>query len=880
MQGSSPIGNDFLRRISDIIQENMSDEMFGVSELASEAGMSRSNLLRKIKKLTKTSASQYIRQIRLRQAMEMLSLGSLSVSEIAYSVGFSSVSYFIKCFREYYGYPPGEAGKIDSSPDNNLNQARQLAAIMFTDIQGYTALMQRDEVKAVEFRNRHREVFNAITRKYNGRILQYYGDGTLSTFSSAIDAVYCGIEMQMAFRLEPQIPVRIGIHTGDIIVSKEEIIGDGVNIASRIESLATVGSIFISEKVFDEVKNQSGIQTTSVGIFELKNVDKPVEVFAITNPGLAAPDQNQPSGKLKGVSSIPGTEKTKSGKRARFKWATVLLVALLAGYVVFTPDFFKKTIRTIPVSEQTVLGKSIAVLPFINDSNDSTNVYIINGLMEAILNNLQKIEDLRVISRTSVEKYRNQSRTIPELAGELNVHYFVEGSGQKIGNRISLTIQLIEAPGDRNLWSETYEKEVKDIFTLQTEVAKNIAERIQAVITPEEEKRISKPPTENLAAYDYFLKGLDMLNTRVPAIMENSITYFNKAIEEDPEFARAYAAIAMAYYFLDENQADKKYTDRINHYADQALLFDDKLPQSLIAKALFYMTNHEYVLAGSYFEKALEYNPNADLVYAFLANLYANYLPDTEKYLEYGLRGINIDITSYDSVTTSFIYLHISNAFIQSGFIQEAVKYIDKSLSYYPENLYSEYTKAYILYAKNQNLQQTKTLLWETLHKDSTRYDIIQKYAEICYYTRDYENAFLYYKKLLEIKERWNLDVYNSENAKIGFVFSKMGYKEKAGQLFSEYKKYAENDQSIYKHLSLAAFFSYQGDEKRAIEHLRLFANEEHYWYWVVIFIPIDPLFDPLKDQSEFRKIMNNMKSKFWKYHEEMKISLKAKELI
>ena len=205
--------NDFLNKTILIIEENISDEQFGVSELAREAGMSRSNLLRKIKKLTRQSVSQFIRQVRLQHAMELLSQTSLNVSEVSYQVGFSSSSYFIKCFRDYYGYPPGEVGKreldvSDSSQTDHLSQTHQLAAIMFTDIQGYTALMQRDEVKAIEFRNRHREVFNAAIKKFRGRILQYYGDGTLSTFPSAIDAVRCGIEMQLTFKEEPQIPVR------------------------------------------------------------------------------------------------------------------------------------------------------------------------------------------------------------------------------------------------------------------------------------------------------------------------------------------------------------------------------------------------------------------------------------------------------------------------------------------------------------------------------------------------------------------------------------------------------------------------------------------------------------------------------------------------
>jgi class 3 adenylate cyclase/tetratricopeptide (TPR) repeat protein len=187
-------------------------------------------------------------------------------------------------------------------------QKRQLAAIMFTDIEGYTAFMQRDEAQAILLREEHRKIFNFTTEKYGGKILQYYGDGTLSIFDSAIAAVECGIEMQLSFLKgynpivgKTNIPVRIGIHSGDIIYSEEDIIGDSVNVASRIESLAAVGSVFISDKIFDEIKNQDSIKTQSMGWFELKNVVKSVEVFAISNNGLVVPDPNQIQGKAQKI---------------------------------------------------------------------------------------------------------------------------------------------------------------------------------------------------------------------------------------------------------------------------------------------------------------------------------------------------------------------------------------------------------------------------------------------------------------------------------------------------------------------------------------------------------------------------------------------------
>jgi class 3 adenylate cyclase/TolB-like protein len=871
--------NEFLNRLTGIVDEHISDEQFGVSELAYQVGMSRSNLLRKVKKLTNKSASQFIREVRLKRAMEMLRQGSWNVSEVSFNVGFGSTSYFIKCFRDHFGYPPGEVGKskhIDEGPGeiHVPSEGRQLAAIMFTDIRDYTSLMQRDEQRAIEFRNRHREVFNAITKKYKGKILQYYGDGTLSTFSSAIDAVRCGIEMQLAFQEDPRIPVRVGVHTGDIKFTKDDIIGDGVNIASRVESLAVAGSVFISDKVYDEVKNQPGIQSISMGVFNLKNVDKPIEVFAIANPGLVVPDKAMIDGKTE----IRSSDKPKraSLKKSGLWWALIPIFTILAVYIIYESSLFDPGGN----KGDEIIGKSIAVLPFINDSDDSSNIHIINGLMESTLINLQKIGDLRVISRTSVEKYRTDPGTIPEIADELNVSYLVEGSGQKIDDQIMLNIQLIEASTDKHLWGEQYVRKAEDIFQLQQEVARDIAAKIKAVITPEEEARIEKVPTENLEAYDYFLKGRDLFFEGGEDNWLRSIGYFRAAVSRDSTFAWAYADIAIAYYMLESFHSDKRYSDSIDLYADLALLHDPQLPQSLIAKAFFHMNHDNYEMAVPYLEKALEYNPNSALVIRTLSDFYANFYPDSEKYLEYALKGIQINIAAYDSTEASYLYLHVSNAFVQSGFMDQAMVYINRSLDYNPENIYSHYVKPYIQYANNQDLEILRDRLLAVLKMDTNRLDVLQEVGKVYYYLRDYESSYRYYRKFQDIKNEYNLQMYPGEDAKIALVLAELGMTEEADLLFKRYKQWADDNTSIYKHLSLAAYHAFYGNSEKALEHLKLFSQEENFHYWIVLFLDIDPLFDNIKDNPRFTSIMKEIERQFRVRHEKIKAMLEKEELI
>lgn len=697
---------DFIKKITGIIEENISDEQFGVSELAAAIGMSRSNLLRKIKKQTGLSASRFISQVRLERAKSMLKKQDHTVSEVSFKVGFNSTSYFIKCFREHFGYPPGELGKrMDAEKEQEEEAARSQ---QLTDLR--------------------------------------------------------------------------------------------------------------SEK--------------------------------------------------------------KNKRRAVLKWPAILLLVIILIFILYTVGVFESIGLFILSSDKSSDKKSIAVLPFINDSDDSTNVYIINGLMESTLNDLQKIEDLRVISRTSVEKYRNIAKTIPEIARDLNVKYIVEGSGQKIGDQIMLHIQLIDAPVDRHLWSKQYRRESRDIFQLQMEVANDISNEIEAIITPEEKERIRKIPTDDLLAYDFFLKGQDLLFQGTLEGVEMAIPWFMKAIKQDPEFAHAYADISISYFYLEAAGGEGSLSDSINYYADQALLFDPKLPQSLIAKALFFLQTAEYDLAVPYLEKALEYSPNSAIVIQTLSEFYAKYLPDTEKYLMYALKGIQLDIASHDSGTISNIYLHLSNAFIQSGFVDEAEKYIKRSLDYNPDNLYSDYVGDYIRFANDRDLIQLKDSLTDALRKDTSRLDILQEVGKVYYYLRNFEASYAYYSKFNEVRDAYNLNIYPGENAKIALVLDKVGLDEESEKYFQKYKSYADADESIYKNLSLAAYYSYHGDAEQAIEFLRLFSLQDHYHYWMLIFIEIDPLFDNIQDRPEFRKILDDIETRFWEYHHEMKASLEEKELL
>jgi adenylate cyclase len=438
---------------------------------------------------------------------------------------------------------------------------RQLAAILFADMTGYTALMQENEQLARSKRRRLKEVLEKTIEQFHGKILQYYGDGSLSIFSSAIDSVRCAIDIQQQLQQEPKVELRMGIHTGDVIVEDEAIYGDGVNLASRIESMAVPGGIFISEKVYDEIKNQDNIISRELGYFELKNVKQPVRLFAIANNGIVVPGRDE----LRGKTRQPGNR--------------------------------------------------LAVLPFVNMSADPENEYFSDGITEELLNALTRVEGLQVTSRTSAFAFKGKNDDIRDIAIQLNVDKVLEGSVRKAGNRVRITAQLINAADGYHLWSESYDRNLTDIFEVQDEISGIITNRLRENLTPKEQQQhLVKVHTRNLDAYTQYLKGLHFWNKMTPADARKAIECFEKAIKGEPSYAQAYAVCAGAYAYLGSmGQMLPDTAFEIAHrYADKSLELDNTIPDGYIAKASAYIL-YDWKWKEGYdaLQKALELNPGA-----------------------------------------------------------------------------------------------------------------------------------------------------------------------------------------------------------------------------------------------------------------------------
>lgn len=444
-----------------------------------------------------------------------------------------------------------------------MSPLRQLAAIMFTDIVGYTALMQGDEQVAIDKRSRHREVFESEHDAFHGQIIQYYGDGTLSIFSSAVEAVQCAIRMQQAYRAgKMEIPVRIGLHMGDIVYNETEVYGDGVNVAARIESLGVPGAILLSGKLNEELKNHKHILTRSLGSFEFKNVAQPMEVFAVEEEHLVVPDPEALEGK---------------GRR--------------------------------PI-------KSIAVLPFVNMSPDPDNEYFSDGMTEEIINALTKIDELRVTSRTSSFFFKGKNLSITEIGQQLNVSTILEGSIRLSGNYMRITAQLIDVAEDYHFWSETFDRSTDNIFAVQDEISLLIAEKLREHLGHFEiAPHLVSPAEVPIDAYKQYLKSrYHMLKMSLPGI-EQGMSLMEEVIRKAPNYVYAYLGMHMGYTllgtlgFMPAGEAFAKGQP----FLDKAIDLDEDLPECRLQMAwISFLQDWDLDQTYRHLQKVVEERPIVD----------------------------------------------------------------------------------------------------------------------------------------------------------------------------------------------------------------------------------------------------------------------------
>jgi len=374
---------------------------------------------------------------------------------------------------------------------------RKLRAILSADVKGYSLLMADDEIHTIETLKKYRSLMSGLIQQHSGRVVDNPGDNLLAEFSSAVDAVECAVEVQKKLKKENakfvedmQLQFRIGVNIGDVVQDGDRIYGEGVNIAARIEGLADPGGVCISRSTYDQIKNKLQVDTEYLGEYEVKNIKDPVRVYRV----LLDFDAPRASG----------------GKQPEL------------------PD-----------------KPSIAVLPFTNMSDDPKQEYFSDGMAEDLMTDLSKISGLLVISRNSAFAYKGKSINAKKIAEKLGVKYLLEGSVRKVGEQVRINAQLINATTDQHLWAERYDGKMGNIFSLQDKITQKIVAALEVKLAKAEQKQLVNRETNNIVAYDSFLKGMDSLNRQNRST--KTLFHFEKAIKLDPNYTRAYAGLARSY---------------------------------------------------------------------------------------------------------------------------------------------------------------------------------------------------------------------------------------------------------------------------------------------------------------------------------------------
>lgn len=686
------MNNEFVKRLTDIVEANLANETFGPDELVREVGMSHSSLNRKLKAISHQNASQFIREIRLKKAKELLVNEDLTVAEISYRVGFGSPTYFNKCFREYFGVTPGELRNHESES-------------------------------------------------------------------------------------EPE--------------------------------------------------------------------KQPVELI---------PKKPKPA---------------------------MILIGLLLSLMVLVPTIYF-LFHYISISKaENSQEKSIALLPFKYLSDETEKQYLADGMMDAILLQLSKINDLRVISRTSVEQYRETDKTSKTIGQELDVDYVLEGSFLKDGDRVRLILQLINTSDDGHAWSNVYDRQWKDLFLVQSEVSETIAKELNAVITPEERLLIMKKPTNNLTAYDFYQRGNDELDKYEFKIIRDSITlknaqhFFQMALELDTTFALAYAGLAgvqfwnsRKYYF------SEKYLDSVLIFANKALVCDNQCSEAYYYRGYVFSQTSRVAEALKESDKALQFNPNNWKAYYSRHYVFEEF----HDYLE-AIRNLNEVVLRISGTGQPNFLTRFSSNLAAFGFPDLGKKYNQHALELYGDTTRYLYCLAYVEYC-NENLEKAYQIAKSANKRDTILRSFIRDpdLSFYCMATSRYEEAYTINLKFFDSSKKYD-EIDPDVSKKIAYYLWQTGRTKEAEIYFNQIIKYYQESIKLGRRgtiskrsqFKLAEVYALSGNKEKAYYYLdEVNKNQAFPLYWFLNF-KYEPFFNSIRQEPRFQKILKDVEAKYQTEHERVR---------
>ncbi|UCE55783.1 MAG: tetratricopeptide repeat protein [Desulfobacterales bacterium] len=543
---------------------------------------------------------------------------------------------------------------------------RKLTAILSADVEGYSRLMRDDEEATVRDLAAHRVSIAEIVQQHHGRVVDSPGDNILAEFASVVDAVNAAIKIQKEIKKsnigipeDRRMEFRIGINLGDVIEEEGRIYGDGVNIAARVEGLATAGDVCISGTVYEHVKDKLSLEYEYLGEQTVKNIPEPIRLYRI--PMKSSDVSTEETGELNSPHK-----------------------------------------------------PSIAVLPFVNISGDPEQEYFSDGITEDLITDLSQISGLFVIARHSVFTYKGKAVKVQEVGKDLKVRYVLEGSVRKFGDQVRITAQLVDAETGGHLWAERYDRKLKDIFALQDEVTQKVVYALAIKLTKGEEERLTQRYTENLEAYDYTLRGLDYYFRFTKDAHALALKMFEKAIELDPEYALAYSWLGLTHLHRWTHgwNRDPKVRDLAFDLAQRSLDLDDSLsePHRIMGDIYLYKKQHEKAIDER--KKSVSLDPNNADALAGLgeAFIYNGQLEDGITLVEKAIR-LNPHHHAY-------YFFVLGSAFALQRRFDEAEELLRRTLIRNPDFFYAHLPLA-LIYVETGRLNQASIEIEEALKKNS-----------------------------------------------------------------------------------------------------------------------------------------------------------------
>jgi len=499
---------------------------------------------------------------------------------------------------------------------------------MFTDLVGYSSMTSLDEGRALKQLEDHRSLLQPIFRNYHGTVVKTMGDGFLVEFASAVEAVNCAVKAQDEMRQvnerrsqDQRVLVRIGIHVGDVVHSGGDILGDAVNVAARLQPLASAGGICVTRQVLDQMQGKMDYKMTRLGVRELKNIRHPVELFTVEVP--------------KGLTEH---------------------------------------------EEPALDPRRIAILPFANLSADPNDKYFADGMTEEIISTVSRIGELSVISRTSVMRYKDTMMPIGDIGRELSAGSLLEGSVRKAGNKVRITTQLIDAKNDKHLWAQIYDRDLTDIFAIQGDIAERVAAALKVKLLSKEKEALAQEPTNSPESYSLYLKGRYFWNERTRESVKKAIRYFEEAIARDPRFAQALVGLADCYLVLiDQSLMDfKEGGPKVRSLLDKALEANSRLAEAHASLGNLHAAEWDWSVAEAEFKRAIELNPN----YATAHQWYSILLSFTDRQEE-GIAEVRMALRL--DPASAIVNMNLANQLLSTGRFDEAVRQYNRTLALEPK---------------------------------------------------------------------------------------------------------------------------------------------------------------------------------------------------